>query len=373
MMRGDFVKGRNHTVSLLYEAAMNPSLWPNALAAFADLTQCRDVVLSVIDKKRGKPRLFLSGCRIFTPEAMRDYLTHYYKVDPLLQSSASTSPAGTLLLCHEFVSPDVAARNESYQDYLIPHGGRYMGGWCLENNEEVLAGFTMQARDAPFERKKVARWGSMAQHARHAVALSLQLAEHMSQIVMMRQAIDSAGVVCIMVDGDSKLIDCSAAAAALLGHGGSLKVSIGDRLATVSATGTKRLRQLVTLAATGGGGGLMRIANAADESFCIIQVVPGGVSTDNPFDPRYAGCALIFVRQPSGTRPVDVRQIRVALDCTQAEAEVAGALVGGNSPTRISVDGGVTITTVRTQIRSLLSLAGVNRTAELVALLASLS
>jgi PAS domain-containing protein len=219
MMRGDFVKGRNHTVSLLYEAAMNPSLWPNALAAFADLTQCRDVVLSVIDKKRGKPRLFLSGCRIFTPEAMRDYLTHYYKVDPLLQSSASTSPAGTLLLCHEFVSPDVAARNESYQDYLIPHGGRYMGGWCLENNEEVLAGFTMQARDAPFERKKVARWGSMAQHARHAVALSLQLAEHMSQIVMMRQAIDSAGVVCIMVDGDSKLIDCSAAAAALLGHG----------------------------------------------------------------------------------------------------------------------------------------------------------
>ena len=69
------MKGRNHTVSLLYEAAMNPSLWPNALAAFADLTQCRDVVLSVIDKKRGKPRLFLSGCRIFTPEAMRDYLT----------------------------------------------------------------------------------------------------------------------------------------------------------------------------------------------------------------------------------------------------------------------------------------------------------
>jgi len=349
------VKGRNHAISLLYEAAVNPSLWPSALAAFADLTQYPDVMLSVIDKKHGKPRMFLSGCRTYTPDAMRAYVDHYYKVDPLRLSAAIEKPAGSVHLCHEYVSPEVVAKNELYQDHLIPLGLRYMGGWCLENNESLVAALSLHARDAPFERKKIARWGSMAQHARHAVALSLQLAEHMSQFVMMRQAIDSAGVVCIMVDGDSKLIDCSTAAAALLGHGGSLKVSIGDRLATVSATGTKRLRQLVTVAATGGGGGLMRIANAADESFCIIQVVPGGVSTDNPFDPRYAGCALIFVRQPSISRPVDVQHIRVFLDCTQAEAEVAAALAMGHSPNRISADRGVAVTTVRTQIRSVLT------------------
>jgi DNA-binding CsgD family transcriptional regulator len=366
------VKGRNRTISLLYEAALNPSLWPSALAAFADLTQCRDVILSVIDKKCGKPRLFLSGCRVFSPDALRVYLTHYHKVDPLLQSTATEKPAGSLLLCHEYVSPEVAARNESYQDYLIPLGGRYMGGWCLENNEATLAAFTMQARDAPFERKRVERRGSMALHARHAVSLSLQLAERMSQGALLRQAIDSSGLICVMVDRDSKLVDCSAAAAALLARGGSLKVSFGGRLAAASETATKRLRQLVTLAATGGGGGLMRVTNPADESFCMIQIVPGGVSTDNPFDPRHAGCALVFVRQPSGSRPLDVQHICMALDCTQAEAEVAAALASGHSPTRISTDRGVTANTVRTQIRSLLMLAGVNRIPELVALLASL-
>jgi len=329
-------------------------------------------MLSVIDKKRGKPRLFLSGCRIFTPDAMRAYLAHYYKADPLRQSAAIEKPAGTIILCHEYVSPDVVAKSELYQDYLIPRGGRYMGGWCLENNEALVAALSLQARDTPFERKKVARWGSMAQHVRHAVSLSLQLAERMSHAVMLRQAIDNAGFVCIMLDKESKLIDCSAAAAALLERGGSLKVGIGGRLAAVSETGTKRLRQLVTLAATGGGGGLMRVTNTTGDSFCMIQVVPGGVSTDNPFDPRYAGCALVFLRQPSASRPVDVQQIRVALDCTQAEAEVAAALVSGHSPIRISADRGVTVDTVRTQIRSLLTLAGVNRIAELVALLASL-
>ena len=364
--------GRNRTISLLYEAAINPSLWPSALAAFADLTQCRDVILSLIDKNRGQPRLFLSGCRVFPPEALRAYLAHYYKVDPLLQSAAAARPVGTILLCHEYVSPDVAARNESYQDYLIPLGGRYMGGWCLENNEATLAALTMQARDAPFERKKVARWGSMSLHARQAVSLSLQLAERLSQGAMLRQAIENAGIICVMVDQDSKLMDCSTAAASLLARGGALKVSFAGRLAAASGTATKRLRQLVALAATGGGGGVMRLTNPACDNFCMIQVVPGGVSRDNPFGPRYAGCALVFVRQPSGSRPLDIQQIRVALDCTQAEAEVAAALVSGHSPTRISTDREVTVSTVRTQIRSLLTLAGLNRIPELVALLACL-
>jgi hypothetical protein len=92
------------------------------------------------------------------------------------------------------------------------------------------------------------------------------------------------------VAGTAKVIDCSAAAAALLAHGGSLKVGTRGRLAAASETATKRLRQLITLAATGGGGGLMRMTNPADETFCMVQVAPGGVSTDNPFDPRYAGC-----------------------------------------------------------------------------------
>jgi DNA-binding CsgD family transcriptional regulator len=360
----------------LYEAAVNPSLWPRALAAFADLTQYPEIIITVHDKipgtKRGNLRLFMSAGRICTPESNRAYGTHYYSVDPLRDSVAFETPTGSILLCQEYVSKEIVARSEFYQDYLLPLGGRYLGGWMLVNDERLVSSLVLHARDAPFDRKKVERWGSMAQHARRAVALSLQLAERMSQGAVLRQVIDNAGLVCVMVDGNSKLIDCSAAATALLERGGSLKVHIGGRLATDSETGTKRLRQLVTLAATGGGGGLMRVANAADESFCMIQIVPGGVATDNPFDPRYAGCALVFVRQPSGSRPVDVQQIRVALDCTRAEAEVAAALVSGHSPNRISADRGVTLTTVRTQIRSLLTLAGLNRIPELVALLASL-
>ena len=175
---------------------------------------------------------------------------------------------------------------------------------------------------------------------------------------MLRQATDGAGFVCVMVDNESKPIDCSSAGAELLARGGLLKVEVGGRLATVSEVGTKRLRHLVSLASTGGGGGLIRVTNTADDTFCMIQVVPGGVSADNPFDPRYAGCALVFVRQPTVSRPVDVQYVRLALDCTRAEAEVGAALASGHSPVRISADRGVALTTIRTQIQSLLTLTG---------------
>jgi len=366
------MEGRNRVIGLLYEAAISPSLWPEALAAFADLTQYRDAMLSVIDKRRGQPRLFLSGGRIYTPEAMRAYIAYYHTVDPLRKSSAVEAPAGAIQLCHEYVSREVAAKSELYQDHLIPLGGRYMGGWCLEHNEALIAVLSLHARNTPFERKKLARWNFMAQHAREAVSLGLQLAERISPAVMLRQAIDNEGIVCIMVDGNSKLIDCSAAGAALLARGCPLKAAGGGRLATVSESGTKRLRHLVALAAGGGGGGLMRAGAAADGGFCVIQVAPGGVSTDNPFDPRYAGCALIFVRQRRASRSVDIEQIRVALDCTRAEAEVAAALVRGHAPTRISADRGVTVATVRTQVQSLLNIAGVNRIPELISLLGNL-
>jgi DNA-binding CsgD family transcriptional regulator len=202
--------------------------------------------------------------------------------------------------------------------------------------------------------------------------LTLQLVERMSHGDMLRQAVDQEHVACIMVDRDSRLIDCSAAAVALIERGWPLKVRHARRLATGSEAETKRLRQLITLAGTGCGGGLMRVTDIAAGSFCVIQVVPSGVSVENPFDPRHAGCALVFVRQPSVARPLDLPLIRIALDCTQAEAEIAAALASGVSPTQIAQDRRVTVNTVRTQIRSLLTLAGMNRIPELLLFLAGL-
>ena len=104
----------------------------------------------------------------------------------------------------------------------------------------------------------------------------------------------------------------------------------------------------------------------------LVQVVPSGVAQQNPFDPRYASCALIFVTPPKPQGTPDWRRIQLALDCTQAEAEVAADLVLGLSPSEIAAKRNASLNTVRTQIRMLLERADFHRIAELVGFLATI-
>jgi DNA-binding CsgD family transcriptional regulator len=154
-------------------------------------------------------------------------------------------------------------------------------------------------------------------------------------------------------------------------EGGPFKPSYGQILATGSATETKRLRELTARAATGRGAGMLRIADDRGR-YWLIRAVPAGVRSDNPFDPRRADCVLLFVTTPEARRTPEPSLIRLALGCTQAEAEVAVLLVAGVTPARIAAGRLVSLTTVRTQIRALLQHSGLNRVGELVHLLADL-
>jgi DNA-binding CsgD family transcriptional regulator len=116
---------------------------------------------------------------------------------------------------------------------------------------------------------------------------------------------------------------------------------------------------------------MLRIANGRGGHW-LARAVPAGVRSDNPFDPRRAGCALLFVSTPEVRRTPDPSLIRQALGCTQAEAEVAVLLVAGATPARIAAERLVSLTTVRTQIRALLQHSGLNRIGELIRLLADL-
>jgi DNA-binding NarL/FixJ family response regulator len=100
--------------------------------------------------------------------------------------------------------------------------------------------------------------------------------------------------------------------------------------------------------------------------------VPAGVTADNPFDLRHGNCALVFVRRPKISAPVDAGKIQLFLDCTPTESEIAAALLEGSSPAQIGKARKVSMNTIRTQIRALLDAAGVNRIPELISLLSGL-
>ena len=68
-----------------------------------------------------------------------------------------------------------------------------------------------------------------------------------------------------------------------------------------------------------------------------------------------------------------VELVQSLFDLTPAEARVARNLASGKSVETISVDGDVSLNTIRTQVRGVLEKTGCTRQAEVVALLSGIS
>jgi DNA-binding CsgD family transcriptional regulator len=351
------LESRDGVISLMYEAAANPQLWPVALDALAKGARARGANLEVYDRQASDFWGFMGGV---VPNFLL-YREYYHRLDPLNTATPALPVGERVTLCHESVSPGTVAKSEFYQDFLIPNHGRYRADWHLENTPDrrvTLGLFTDKIR---FQRSELSAWEPVAFHARQAIRLMANIGPLLARGEMLRQAIDHKQMACIMVDANARVLDCSAAALPLLESGAVLQLRHRSQLAAVSKEETARLHILIEGAATGRRGAAMRLSGQ-----WLLQLVPSGVAQQNPFDPRFTHCALVFVTPPRSPTSPGWKEIQQVLDCTPAEAQVAAALVSGITPREIAARRHVSLNTVRTQIRILLERAGVRRMAALV-------
>jgi DNA-binding CsgD family transcriptional regulator len=80
---------------------------------------------------------------------------------------------------------------------------------------------------------------------------------------------------------------------------------------------------------------------------------------------------MILVTDPDDLSP-SARDMAQAFGVSPAESRLAAALLTGKRPSEIAAASGVRITTVRTQLSSILRKVGVDRQADLVRVLSSI-
>lgn len=166
-----------------------------------------------------------------------------------------------------------------------------------------------------------------------------------------------------------------AAGRALLDAEGPLRVRNGylDGATPVAS------RSLVAAVHALGLGGAVVKTDRPDRSACRLPPCAGGpehvtiaiaarpeVSSGSFGD---APCAVLIVHPLLGGTRLDPLIVALAFDLTPAEADTAIAISDGETPERIATRRGVTISTVRTQLRSVFEKLGVSRQSELVACL----
>jgi DNA-binding CsgD family transcriptional regulator len=143
----------------------------------------------------------------------------------------------------------------------------------------------------------------------------------------------------------------------------------GIRLA--DALADKRLRAVLEAARSGFIQGLsVPLHLPKVGGIAVLHALP---VTGQARDVFLDGGMILLITGAGRANPPGMEILQTLFDLTPAEARLARALAGGASPDETATQLGVRVSTVRSQLKSLFAKLGVNRQAQLVALLCSLA
>jgi len=362
----------HQTVAELYRSAIDPSAWKAAFDSLTRLTPVHAAVLAVVEPASGA--LHLSMVRGYDEAAQQQYAAHYWNLDIGLQALLAWHER-TPLLCHEHIAARTVSGNEYYQDFLIPLGGRYGAGCWARLDETRIAQFSLHRSidQGPFgesERRLLTR---LTPHIFNSLRIAETVGGLQRQNALTLASLDALGEAILIVDESGRVQWANRSGDALLQRGTPLAVKNGQLGIEESAL-DHQLRGCIARACAPRGAGtasLVAIPGSLKHGALQLRVMPLDPRLDIAPSATHRH-ALLIVRSPfAPPRLETMRPIPYGL--TPAEARLACALCEGTTPEEYARRVGVSITTVRAQLRQAFAKTGTRRQTELVALLAPIA
>ena len=375
----------------LYESVLRPDQIPDVLDRINQQLDCDGLHLVGKDEEAGS--VFASvvvGSQISGAE--RDYLAHYFRIDPRLAIGLA-SPTGVVVACHDFLDDRFVSGSEFYQDFLIPHGPRYIVGGNVfrKGGKNIHVAINHLIGRPQFSDEKraavsgfmyhLSRWASqlfIADEVRGAAAAGFFALETLGQGILILD--DQQHVLFANRSANHLLGDVLTAQGfrRSWGFGGALrelfKQVSADRQArsttAVHTVGGKVMSLLFSLLPLPREQGIGFTMPKGLEA--ATQAKAGSTGHGEVMLPGGDASILVLVRAQLEAPAIGSHLYQQAFGLTGTEARLADALARGQSPQDYADRFQVSIATVRTQIRALLAKTGATNLRSLVVLLASL-
>ena len=308
----------------------------------------------------------------YSQTALRLYADHYHTVD-LWARLGRLRPSLHAVLGRDHVPEDEFERSEVWNDFAREHVGAFHllgAAFSLGDGAGACIGLHRLRDQGSFETGERAWLDGLLPHLRSALRLERRLRAMAVTTSLASALLDRLADGLVVARADGTVLLGNAAAVALAGKDGPLRLGDGRRpIAAAGREAALALRRLVRQAATGGPGGAVLLPREQGPGVAaLVTPLPAGFLPDQP----HRGLALVLLTDLRGGAPDAGRILREIYGLTPAEAALATALAAGRRATEIAEARGVRITTVRTQIRTLLDKTGCGRQSDLVRMVARL-
>lgn len=361
---------------LFFESAVDPTRWCEALDRLTSVFDGWGTTLVVMDKIAARPSgVWLS--RNWDPGGMDLYATHYGRLDPAWPIVGAQTPLGQIGSCTQFISEEFVRRNEFYNEFLIPQGGRYLtGGRLFEDDREIVGMSVHSGRQrGPLGEDEVALLRTIWPSLMTAIQVSRRLAAasfdaDRSHIMGMAEAFDRMSCGAILMDRAGRVVHANRRATHHLGD--SLRIS-NNRLSARDGTSDARLQQVIRSELTHSGElrgrATVRIARPhAAPLFAFVMPILNASSHGGA-----AASSLIMLVDPTEQRRVSSATMIDFYGLTPAEARIAAVIGAGRSVEDAATQCGIQISTAQTHLKRIFHKMGIGRQAQLVSIVSRLA
>ncbi|KVQ59223.1 helix-turn-helix transcriptional regulator [Burkholderia territorii] len=343
---------RDQLIGDLYEAALCPDGFLEVFHRVSESLGANVFHMFSWDAVRNAPKFSIYSPRAELDSIVALYDQYYGALDPR-RGFVENAPLGEFVCCQDHLTERDVERSEFFQDYQIPSGIRYLMGmrFARPGSDDILLGLLRAYGRPPYSPEERANLTGMAGHLQRAINLWQDARVLRRDAALGNELMEELGLSIFTLDRHSRVVYVNAAAEALLRATTCLKLEHGHLSAT-SAPQNDALKAAVTRVARTRKSENLALAgtvSAAHEVFLGIASLSGQIRGGALGD----AAILITARRRSAAPLVVAQQLRQAFGLTSAEAAVAEALIGGKTPEECAAIAGVSLSTVRTQLRAI--------------------
>lgn len=354
---------------IIYGAVGEPDYWRRVAGALSETIEDGVVQISAYGARADDVCFY--AVPEFIPAKMADQYTQQYMAqDPRME--VNHRAIGRVTACHEFVDVEDFERTDLVNDFL-DHKEVDLR-WCAAHVEKpdpditMLVSFMRPRRRGPFERQETRRIERLSRHVHRAGRLHFDLARASLAATRLETALDLLDEAVFVCRRDGRIRHMNAAAVRMIEGGAPLGAGRG-RLRPARAEDADGFARALAAAAD------PFAAGTAPASFALrgpagtlpllarLHTLPRSLGLDGPA----RGEVLIVVRDPNLPARHEECALR-ALGFSPAETALTRALADGRTLAEHAADRGVTLETVRSQLKSAMAKVGVSRQTDLVRL-----
>ncbi|MGZ3298156.1 MAG: helix-turn-helix transcriptional regulator [Asticcacaulis sp.] len=351
-------------IDRIYECAFVPDLWPGVLDELARIADAQGGLLFSVRERTLN----------WTASVTLEDIFHAYVADGWFKRCSrqiclfgSAQPA--FLVEHDFWTEDELDANPIYRDFFRPRGLGWSAGTGLPmpTRDNIVFSVERAYSRGPIEKEFVSRLNELRPHLARSAFVAARLG--LQRATGANDALGALGLPALLINSHGAMIAANALTDELADY---IHWRSGDGFALKDSQANDRLRtSLATLDAHDAA--TVRsfpVRDAANRAAMVAHLIPVSRSAHDIFAHSYAVLVLTPITAKAAP-PADL--IRSLFDLTASEARVARSLATGETLDEIAADGGVAISTVRSQLRQVMEKTGCTRQAEVVALLANLA